>query len=71
MDKTKACLASMISAGMNSKNTANIAASQAVPDAAKASNKRVKSSEAPIDANAAAEICAAKFMAALSMETKG
>ena len=72
MDEAKACLASMFSsAGLNPSEIATIAASRAVPEAQKASNKRVKFNEPPIDADAAAEICAAKFMAALSMEKKG
>ena len=68
MDEAKALLASMISSGGTS-TTATVAASQVVPDAMQAANKRAK--EADAAANSAADICAAKFMAALSGEKKG
>ena len=71
MDEAKAALASMFSsAGFTSPKTATIAASRAVPEATKTS-KQVKFSEPHANADAAAEICAAKFMAALSIEEKG
>ena len=72
MDEAKAVLASMFSsAGLTPPTTATIAASQAVPETDKTSNKRVKFTDPNINADAAAEICAAKFMAALSIGKKG
>ena len=72
MDEARAVLASMFSsAGLTSPTTATIAASQAVPEADKTSSKRVKFTDPNINDDAAADICAAKFMAALSMGKKG
>ena len=78
LDEAKACLASMISAGFTSPTLAEIAASRANPEAEKSTNgkaKRVKfdnvaDSHTTLSAAAAAEICATKFMAALSLNEK-
>jgi len=71
MDEAKAMMASIISAGYETPSVAEIAASRANPEAEK-SNKKLRMNAADLHTrqNAAAEVCAAKFMDMLSIDGK-